>query len=83
MFQRTLLFTPTRLSGVTRTLTPTSRYLHASPIVSKTATEKVAEVADKVRTPPILIRDWETPLRLTSIGQQVRRPGTCLCNRDW
>ena len=59
MFQRTLLFTPARLSSVytTRTLTPTFRYLHTSPIVSKTTTEKVAEVADKVRTPPILSRD--------------------------
>jgi len=50
MFQRTLLMTPARVSGVytARTLTPTFRYLHTSPIVCKTTTEKVAEVADKV-----------------------------------
>jgi len=56
MFQRTLLMTPARVSGAytTRTLAPTSRYLHSSPIVSKTTKEKVAEVADKVRAPPLL-----------------------------
>ena len=57
MFQRTLLMTPARVSGAytARTLAPTSRYLlHTSPIVSKTTKEKVAEVADKVRAPPLL-----------------------------
>ncbi|KAF8502803.1 hypothetical protein F5888DRAFT_1667238 [Russula emetica] len=44
MFRRAILFTPTRIS-----LYPTSaRWLHVSPVVSKTTTEKTAEVADKV-----------------------------------
>ncbi|KAI0273178.1 hypothetical protein BGY98DRAFT_1099486 [Russula aff. rugulosa BPL654] len=44
MFRRAISVTPTRVS-----LYPTStRWLHVSPIVSKTTTEKAAEVADKV-----------------------------------
>lgn len=44
MFRRALSVTSTRVSFY-----PTStRWLHVSPIVSKTTTEKAAEVADKV-----------------------------------
>ena len=60
MFQRTLLTTPIRVSGVyiARTsIVPTSRRLHTSPIVSKTATEKVTEVADKVCVVPLYSKD--------------------------
>jgi hypothetical protein len=42
MFQRAIAYT------ARTSLRPPSRYLHASPIASKTATEKVADVADKV-----------------------------------
>ena len=50
MFQRAIA-TPLRVGSAytARTsLRPPSRYLHASPIASNTATEKVADVADKV-----------------------------------
>lgn len=56
MFQRTLLTAPIRVSGAYTARTsilPTYRRFHASPTVSKTATEKVADVADKVRVPPL------------------------------
>lgn len=44
MFRRAISVTPTRVS-----LYPTStKWLHVSSIVSKSTTEKVAEVADKV-----------------------------------
>jgi len=48
---RAISVTPTRVGGaytVRTSLLLTTRRLHASPITSKTATEKVSEVADKV-----------------------------------
>jgi hypothetical protein len=48
---RAILATPTQVGGaytVRASLLLTTRRLHASPIASKTATEKVSEVADKV-----------------------------------
>ncbi|KAF8467463.1 hypothetical protein DFH94DRAFT_295845 [Russula ochroleuca] len=43
MFRRAILVTPIRVS-----LFPTSKWLHVSPILYKSTTEKAAEVADKV-----------------------------------
>ncbi|KAI0249471.1 hypothetical protein BJV78DRAFT_1227658 [Lactifluus subvellereus] len=51
MFQRAISVTPVRSSTayIARASSlPTARQLHASPIASKTPTEKVAEVAGKV-----------------------------------
>jgi len=51
MFRRAISVTSTRVS-----LYPTStRWLHVSPIVSKTTTEKAAEVADKVCVHPLAL----------------------------
>src|SRR6266851_3017680 len=87
MFQRTLLATPIRVRSVYTAralILPASRCLHTSPIVSKTPTEKVAEVADKVCAPTLSSdqgrrENHQSP----TIGQQVGRSWPRVRNRDW